>query len=83
MADSQDKSSYLDIDDLVIGKKAGKIPFFQPGGKSGRVKFPENAIEFSIQSETPRSSSGDNESSLAERLPGPQPGWMSPSKQKP
>ncbi len=81
--------SYLDINELVAItglseatiwrlKRAGKIPFFQPGGKGGRVKFPANAIELASRPETPSPVRDDNENALSDRLPGPQPKWMSP-----
>ena len=93
MSDAQDKMSYLDIKELVAItglseatiwrlKRAGKIPFFQPGGKGGRVKFPENAIELASRSETPSSVGADKENASSERLPGPQPKWMSHSIRK-
>lgn len=93
MGDSQDKTSYLDIDELIVRaglsratiwrlKRAGKIPFFQPGGKGGRVKFPEDAIEPAGRCETPSSVPDDAESVSSERLPGPRPQWMSPSNHK-
>lgn len=91
MAGPQDNTSYLDVDQLAAYtglstatiwrlKKAGKIPFFQPAGKNGRVVFPANAIELVEQSErsSPQGSAKENE---AERLPGPRPQWMSPGKQ--
>ena len=86
-SESQDTKSYLDINELVARtglseatiwrlKRAGKIPFFQPGGKGGRVKFPADAIEVPGQGIQPtRSESTDSEST--ERLPGPLPKWMS------
>jgi predicted DNA-binding transcriptional regulator AlpA len=93
MGDSQDKRPYLDIDELIVRsglsratiwrlKRAGKIPFFQPGGKGGRVKFPEDALEQAGRCEVPSSVPDDDESVLSKRLPGPRPQWMSPSKRK-
>ncbi len=90
MSAPQDKKSYLNIGELIARtglsratiwrlKRAGNIPFFQPGGKGGRVKFPEDAIELAGQCETPNSVRHDDESVSLERLPGPQPQWMSPS----
>ena len=90
MADSQDKKPYLDISELVDRtglsratiwrlKRAGKIPFFQPGGKGSRVKFPENAIELAEQCAAPNSVADDDQRVSSERLPGPSPKWMSPS----
>ena len=86
MADSPDKKSYLDINELIARtgmsratvwrlKDAGKIPFYQPGGKGCRVTFPEDAIE---RDEVRNSAQSKDDSS--ERLPGPQPNWMASSK---
>ena len=88
MADTQIEKSYLDINELVARtglseatiwrlKRAGKIPFFQPGGKGGRVKFPADAIEVAGL-ETKPDSSATAGSESPERLPGPCPKWMSP-----
>ena len=90
MAEPQDKKSYLDIDELIVRtgmsratiwrlKRDGKIPFFQPAGKGGRVMFPEDAIEHALTGETPDSVK-DNGGSPG-RLPGPQPRWMEPTGQ--
>ena len=90
MADSQDKMSYLDINQMVARtglsratiwrlKKDGKIPFYQPGGKNGRVTFPSDALERSGQSETPAISQVTADKSSPETLPGPRPQWMSSS----
>ena len=87
MADSQNEKSYLDIHELIARtrlsratiwrlKKAGKIPFYQPGGKGGRVKFPANAIESARLSVEPGPAVADD-TRPPERLPGPRPKWMS------
>lgn len=55
-------------------KRGGKIPFFQPGGKNGRVLFPADAIERALGG-PPQATPDD---APPERLPGPQPSWMSP-----
>ena len=88
MNESRDKRSYLDINQLVTRtglspatlwrlKRSGKIPYYQPGGKGSRVKFPEDAIEQILQLESPESAPYGNDK-LPPQLPGPQPGWMSP-----
>jgi len=88
MAHSPDEKSYLDISELVARtglseatvwrlKRAGKIPFYQPGGKGGRVTFPANAIERGgLEIQTESSETADSDS--PERLPGPCPQWLSP-----
>jgi len=84
---SQDKRSYLSVDELATCtglskatiwrlKRAGKIPFFQPAGKCGRVTFPVDAIECAGHAEPSRPEFDAGEASPIERLPGPQPGWM-------
>jgi hypothetical protein len=57
-------------------KRAGRIPYFQPAGKGGRVLFPADAIERAgkvvdqVDGPTPNVVRGD------QRLPGPLPAWM-------
>ena len=91
MDDPRDKKSYLDISELIVRtglsratiwrlKRDSKIPFFQPGGKGSRVKFPEDAIELAEQCATPNSEVDDDQRFASERLPGPSPPWMSSSK---
>ena len=90
MADSPNEKSYLDINELVAHtglseatiwrlKRAGKIPFYQPGGKGGRVKFPADAIEVADLKIQPESSA-PTDSDSPERLPGPRPKWMLPGR---
>ena len=87
MSYSQIEKSYLDIDDLVARtglseatiwrlKRTGKIPFYQPGGKGGRVKFPVDAIEVAGL-RIPREAPADEDFASPKRLPGPRPKWMS------
>jgi predicted DNA-binding transcriptional regulator AlpA len=88
MANSSDKNFYLDISELVARtglseatiwrlKPDGKIPFFQPGGKGTRVKFPDNAIEQLERSGTATPmNSNTAENTSSERLPVPPPKWM-------
>ena len=56
-------------------KHAGKIPFYQPTGKNGRVLFPSDAIE-QAAGDTPTPTPND---ALSEELSGPRPRWMSSS----
>lgn len=91
MASPDFKKTLVDIDALVERsglsestiwrlKRQGKIPFYQPAGKHGRVMFPEDAIELS-QAKTVESDSHKKEISASEQpLPGPSPGWMAHSK---
>lgn len=87
MPDSQNEKSYLDVDELVARtglseatiwrlKRAGKIPFYQPGGKGGRVKFPADALEVAgLKNQADSTTSTDSDA--PDRLPGPIPKWMS------
>jgi hypothetical protein len=63
-------------------KDGGRIPFFQPGGKGGRVVFPIDAIEtaHSLQNSdrSPASKIGPTVGSTV-RIPGRQPRWLNPS----
>jgi hypothetical protein len=59
-------------------QKAGKIPYFQPGGKNARVVFPPAAIEQMAllnHQETPVKNPTTLD--LPNNLPGPTPGWLS------
>ena len=57
-------------------KRDGKIPFFQPAGKGGRLLFPSDAIEragaFQVDTVPPVSTPVPIEPT---RLSGPQPKW--------
>ena len=88
---SPDRKPYLDIDELISRtglsratiwrlKRDGKIPFFQPAGKGGRVMFPEDAIEHALAGHTP--DTVEDNGGSPERLPGPQPSWMEPTRQR-
>jgi len=60
-------------------KRQGKIPYFQPAGKGGRLLFPPDAVERavdSVMSTTQPSSQTADET--ARRLSGPSPAWMQP-----
>lgn len=54
-------------------KDQGKIPFYQPAGKGGRLLFPADAIERAAAETTkPSSPPADDRP----HLPGPPPTWM-------
>lgn len=58
-------------------KRQGKIPFYQPAGKRGRVLFPPDAIEQADQatsSSATKDSPGD--AGNPSHLSGPRPAWM-------
>jgi hypothetical protein len=85
---SDDAKQYLTIDQLCARsglspatihrlKKAGRISFFQPGGKGCRILFPLDAIEATspVADKSDAQSPGD----LAaddQRLSGPRPAWL-------
>jgi hypothetical protein len=61
-------------------KKAGKIPFFQPGGEDCSVKFPPDAFEQQRARKTPTAQDtdqGSHQQIKAEKnhLPGRRPIW--------
>lgn len=75
--DELSRRSGLSASTLHRLKNAGKIPFFQPAGKRGRLLFPADAIEQSARSVPPR----DEQPAVADarkRLSGPQPKWLQP-----
>lgn len=91
MASSDLKKTLVDINALVEHsglsestiwrlKRDGKIPFYQPAGKHGRVMFPEDAIELCHATTDATNTRQIENTASDERLPGPQPGWMSRSK---
>ena len=61
-------------------KKQGKIPFYQPAGKGGKLLFPPDAIERAAGTESPSVKESDpvatTEDSPRPRLSGPCPAWM-------
>lgn len=88
MDDFHGLDRYLTVDELAAKsglststiwrlKLAGKIPFYQPAGRGGRVVFPADAIEASDSATTLGDQSRDDTHSTLMRLPGPQPKWMS------
>ena len=92
MFEAPDGRPYLNINELVAHtglstatiwrlKRAGKIPFYQPGGKGTLVKFPVNAIELAGHSHGPRASDSNVETASTKQLSGPRPKWMSPAQQ--
>lgn len=91
MANSDFKKTLVDINALVelSGlsestiwrlKRDGKIPFFQPAGKHGRVMFPEDAIELCHATSDDAKTRQIENTASDKRLPGPRPEWMSRSK---
>jgi hypothetical protein len=61
-------------------KKAGKIPFFQPGGEDCLVKFPPDAFEQQRALKTPTAEDTDQKSHQQinadkNHLPGRRPTW--------
>jgi excisionase family DNA binding protein len=59
-------------------KKAGKIPFLQPAGKGGRLLFPADAIEQSVQSIPQPAENQTGIADSSKRLSGRLPKWMQP-----
>lgn len=68
-------------------KRTGRIPFFQPGGKRGIVRFPPNAFEFGyakagrdesvLAASEPNVTADDSEpGEQSNHLSGPRPQWM-------
>ena len=60
-------------------KRQGKIPYYQPAGKGGRLLFPADAIEracgmVSSTAQPPSETSDETEQPLS----GPRPVWMQP-----
>jgi hypothetical protein len=71
-------TSRLSVATIHRLKSQGKIPFFQPAGKGGRLLFPADAIERAADA----AKHGSDTSSPVEerpRLPGPSPTWMGPT----
>ena len=75
--DELSRRSGLSTSTLHRLKNAGKIPFFQPAGKRGRLLFPADAIEQSARCVSTLDDEADGTDS-PKRLSGPQPKWMQP-----
>lgn len=60
-------------------KNAGKIPFFQPAGKRGRLLFPADAIEQAAASLPPLEEGQAPAADSSKRLSGRMPNWMQPA----
>jgi len=58
-------------------KDKGRIPFYQPGGKGGRVLFPLDAIE-AAHRELANSPAATADAAVknTSKLPGPRPRWQ-------
>ena len=80
--------SYIDIHQLTTRtglsvatihrlKAQGKIPFFQPAGKGGKLLFPPDALERAPGPTPPAAQLGSSEPQG--RLSGPAPAWMRPT----
>ena len=70
------RRSRLSIATLHRLKKAGRIAFFQPAGKGGRVLFPADAIERTGDLRSPAAETGHDDNSGDQCLSGPRPAWM-------
>jgi len=67
------RRSGLSLATLHRLKAAGKIPFYQPGGKGARLLFPPDAIERAAHAGESQHSTTTN---VPQHLAGPRPGWM-------
>jgi len=71
--------SRLSVSTLNRLKKAGLIPFFQPGGKGTRVTFPPDAIERACAATAAdQAVSAAQVATLPKKLSGPPPKWLQP-----
>lgn len=59
-------------------KKAGLIPYFQPGGKGTLVTFPPDAIERACEATAGGLSVQVPDDTSHPKLSGPQPKWLKP-----
>ena len=57
-------------------KKQGKIPYFQPAGKGGRLLFPADAIERAASEAAKPSVPVSSPDANRPHLSGPPPTWM-------
>jgi excisionase family DNA binding protein len=69
----------LSISTIHRLKDQGKIPFYQPAGKRGKLLFPLNAIERPTFEEGGPSSPDSRPDNNHPHLSGPSPTWMRPS----
>ena len=56
-------------------KRAGRIPYVQPGGKGGHLRFPVEAVEQCLRAGQSQVNTAPVESHDLQRLPGRQPSW--------
>jgi len=67
----------LSIPTLHRLKRQGKLPFFQPAGKGGRLLFPPDAIERCAAADFSEQITLFTPAAKPPRqLSGPRPGWM-------
>lgn len=57
-------------------KRQGKIPFYQPAGKRGRVLFPPDAVERAAQATSSSAAKAPGNAGSPSHLSGPRPAWM-------
>lgn len=57
-------------------KDQGKLPYFQPAGKNGRLLFPPDAIEQACRERQPTRTEQPRCDPVEKRLPGKKPNWM-------
>ena len=75
--------SRLSVSTLNRLKKAGLIPFFQPGGKGSRVTFPADAIERACaDTADAQTVPAAPIAALPRKLSGPPPKWMGSTRNK-
>ena len=67
--------SRLSVPTIHRLKHQGKIPYFQPAGKGGRLLFPADAIERAAEAAKLSSPPAENPPHLS----GPPPTWMRPT----
>ncbi len=58
-------------------KNAGKLTFYQPSGKGGKLLFPVNAIELAASAASAPSVPSEPRAAGSQRLSGPAPKWLS------
>jgi len=70
------RHSRLSVATLHRLKRAGRIPYFQPAGKGGRLLFPVDAIERAGNAVDEATGAVTNQVTDGQRLSGPCPAWM-------